>query len=161
MEKFQLGSYRMPKILSIKLIIFLSLTGIFLDAEEFNPELKKGTIEIHIQKLRNNNGYVRIALYTSSDTFCKKGKEFRAIVIKPKEKKVIVHISEIPFGEYAIALYHDENNDDKFNKGLFNIVFRERFGFSNNIRPIFTSPEFEKTKFFLGSEFQSITITAQ
>jgi uncharacterized protein (DUF2141 family) len=151
----------MVKVLITILIFILSLTCILLVGEATNPDLMEGTIEINVQRLRNNNGSVRIALYASSDTFCKKGKEIREVVIKPKEKRAIVKITEIPFGEYAIALYHDENNDDKFNKGLLYLVFREKFGFSNDVKPMFTPPDFESAKFTLDSKSQSITITAQ
>ena len=151
----------MRKVLIPILISILNITCILLGEDATNLELSEGTIEINVQRLRNNNGSVRIALYASSDAFCKKGKEIRVAVLKPKEKKAIVKITEIPFGEYAIALYHDENNDDKFNKGLSYIFFRERFGFSNNVKPIFSPPDFESAKFILDSEIQSITITAQ
>ena len=151
----------MLKVIITILIIFLSLTRILLGEEVTNLELKKGTIEINVQNLRNNNGSVRIALYASSDTFCIKGKEFRSAVIKPNEKKAITQFPEIPYGEFAIALYHDENNDDKFKMGLLYIIFRERYGFSNDARPLFSQPDFERAKFILDSETQSITITAQ
>ena len=142
----------MLKVIITILIIFLSLTPILLGEEVTNLELKKGTIEINVQNLRNNNGSVRIALYASSDTFCIKGKEFRSAVIKPNEKKAITQF---------IALYHDENNDDNFKMGLLFIIFRERYGFSNDARPLFSQPDFERAKFILDSETQSITITAQ
>ena len=151
----------MLKVIITILIIFLSLTRILLGEEVTNLELKKGTIEINVQNLRNNNGSVRIALYASSDTFCIKGKEFRSAVIKPNEKKAITQFTEIPYGEFAIALYHDENNDDNFKMGLLYIIFRERYGFSNDARPLFSQPDFERAKFILDSETQSITITAQ
>lgn len=159
--KSQLISSHMLKVLITISIIFLSITYILFGEEATNLELKKGTIDINVQNLRNNNGAVRIALYASSDSFCIKGKEFRSAVIKPNEKKAITQFTEIPYGEFAIALYHDENNDDKFNMGLLYIIFRERFGFSNNARPLFSQPDFKRAKFILDSETQSITIKAQ
>ena len=137
------------------------MTCILLGEDAIKSEVKDGTIHVNVLRLRNNNGSVRIALYNSSDTFCKKGKEFRGTAITPTEKNAVALFTELPRDEYAVALYHDENNDDKFNKGLFFLIFRERYGFSNDAKPIFKPPDFEDAKFILDSETKTITINAQ
>ncbi len=151
----------MRKIL-IQIVLSLVSVNCMLSSEEAKrPEMKNGTNKINVLRLKNNNGSVRIALYNSSDTFCMRGKEFRSRVIKPSEKKAIAQFTELPRDEYAIALFHDENNDDKFNKGLLFIIFRERYGFSNDAKPLFSPPDFEDAKFILDSDPKIITITAQ
>jgi uncharacterized protein (DUF2141 family) len=48
-------------------------------------------------------------------------------------------------GEYAIALYHDKNNNAVCDSNFFGIP-TEGFGFSNNVRPFLSAPSFRKAK---------------
>ena len=62
-----------------------------------------------------------------------------------------VTIDDLPNGEYAIALYHDVNADGICNLNLISIP-KEPYGFSNNVKPVFSAPTFESTKFALNSD---------
>jgi uncharacterized protein (DUF2141 family) len=48
-------------------------------------------------------------------------------------------------GTYAIAAYHDEDNDDKFDRFL--LILREGYGFSNDVRPGLRAPAFDEAAF--------------
>jgi len=52
----------------------------------------------------------------------------------------------VPAGEYAIALYHDENNNGKCDRNFFGIP-KEGFAFSNNVKPFLSAPSFKSCKF--------------
>jgi uncharacterized protein (DUF2141 family) len=52
----------------------------------------------------------------------------------------------LPYGEFAFAVYHDENNSGEIDKNLIGIP-KERYAFSNNIKPTFKAPSFEDCKF--------------
>ena len=63
---------------------------------------------------------------------------------------VLIHTLELPEGEYAILLYHDENANGKLDKNVFGMP-KERYGFSNNeFGPHGSKPTFEKALFKVG-----------
>lgn len=51
----------------------------------------------------------------------------------------------LPAGTYAVATYHDENGDRKFNRTL--IAPKEGFGFSNDAPTTFSLPRFAQVRF--------------
>ncbi len=55
-------------------------------------------------------------------------------------------VMNLPPGRYALALYHDMNDNWKLDKNFVGYP-KEPFGFSNNYRPIFTGPSFEDCVF--------------
>lgn len=79
----------MRKCLIPLLLSVLNITSILLGEDAIKLQRSEGTIQINVLSLNNNNGLVRIALYSSSKTFPKKGSEIRSAAIKPKEKKAI------------------------------------------------------------------------
>lgn len=56
----------------------------------------------------------------------------------------------LPSGEYAISLYHDENENNKLDTGWFGIP-NEGYGCSNNAKGMMGPPKYEDAKFQLTS----------
>ncbi len=138
----------------------LSTAAISADDVE-PPKIENGTLSINITGLRNDRGLVRVALFNSKESFPKGGKEFRKLNVKPDEKEAVVEIRDLPLGEYAVAMYHDENLNNKFNKGFY-LIFMEKYGFSNDAKPSMKGPpDFEMARIFLRGEQKTITIKAQ
>jgi uncharacterized protein (DUF2141 family) len=52
-------------------------------------------------------------------------------------------------GVYAVAIYHDENNDHHFGRTLIGLP-AEGYGFSNNARVLLASPSFKSVQFPVG-----------
>jgi uncharacterized protein (DUF2141 family) len=48
--------------------------------------------------------------------------------------------------EYSVAVYHDINSNNKCDKNIIRLTL-EPYGFSNNIKPHFSSPSFSDVKF--------------
>ena len=61
---------------------------------------------------------------------------------KPTKEKTIIPLSKVHEGNIALVIYHDENNDEKLNTGLFWRP-KEGFAFSNNYIPK-GPPKFKK-----------------
>ena len=113
---------------------------------------------IQISGLRSKKGTLRIGLFNSKETFSKKGKAIRSAVVKPNSREAETSFKELPYGYYAISLYHDENDNDKYNLGLV-LFSRERYGFSNNVKPgLRGPPSFEAAMFLMNSNEQVVTI---
>lgn len=115
-----------------------------------------GTIVVEIVGLRSNIGDVEITLFNQKTGFPTDSlKAFRQIRLKIEKNRCLESISNLPYGTYAIAGYHDENSDGRLNFNFFHIP-KEGVCASNNARGHFGPPSFEDAKFSLKSS--SLTI---
>lgn len=98
--------------------------------------------------LKNSDGDVSIALDNSKETYLSREghSSFRKARTKVRDKRAEYIFENIPFGDYTIKLYHDENANGKLDTNFLGIP-NEAFGFSNNARGTFGPPAFEKAKF--------------
>ena len=71
-----------------------------------------------------------------------------ATFIKVKGLKAEVSFDSIHSGRYAIQFYHDENQNGKLDLNLIGIP-KESYGSSNDVKPVFGPPKFEKMLFNL------------
>lgn len=69
--------------------------------------------------------------------------------------KVSVNFN-LPPGEYAVATYHDLNNNKELDRRFYGKP-KEPYGFSNNVRP-FGKPKFDKCKFSINTSSKVISI---
>jgi uncharacterized protein (DUF2141 family) len=67
-----------------------------------------------------------------------------------RDKKAVWTVENLPFGDYAIKFYHDENGDNACNTNFLGIP-SEGYGFSNNAKAFFGLPSFDKAKFTFDS----------
>ncbi len=80
----------------------------------------------------------------------KKNPQAKAI-IPVKENECTYLFKNIPYGNYAIALFHDKNDNKEIDKGLFGIP-KEGYGFSNK------SKKYKKASFDLKSKNYEVII---
>lgn len=69
----------------------------------------------------------------------------------------VFDLGEVMYGDYAIAIYQDENGNGKLDTGAFSVP-KEPFAFSNNFKPRFGGPDFEKCKFTVNQTEQTVNI---
>ena len=91
-----------------------------------------------VSGLRSQKGNVHIALYDDPDRF----PNFDGMILKA-EVTIIDGTAHHKFNSlaskrYAIAVYHDENDNDEFDQGFLGIPL-EDYAFSNNA-PVFLGP---------------------
>ncbi len=60
-------------------------------------------------------------------------------------------------GTYAVAIYHDENNNHHLDRTLLGLP-AEGYGFSNNIKPLLGLPSFDSVRLRLGAADMNIAI---
>jgi uncharacterized protein (DUF2141 family) len=65
----------------------------------------------------------------------------------------------IPFGEYVVGAYHDENSNGKYDWSIFGKS--EAYGNSNGIRGKYGRPNYEKSAFILDKANMTIRITVK
>jgi len=109
-----------------------------------------GTIVVNVSGIENNTGKIQIGLYNSEKTFPTYGKHFKGAEPNANTSGVSYTFTNIPTGTYAVAVWHDEDEDKTMNKNLFGSP-TENYGFSRNIYGSFGPPSFEEVSFKLNS----------
>lgn len=111
-----------------------------------------GTIVVKVSGIENNKGVIRIGLYNSKTSFPIYKKAMFENSFKQANKSGITYTFEnIPAGTYAIAVWHDENKNEKIDKNFLGVP-TENYGFSKNIYGTFGPPDFEEVSFKVTSE---------
>ncbi|RLA75165.1 MAG: DUF2141 domain-containing protein [Epsilonproteobacteria bacterium] len=107
------------------------------------------SIEVNVKNIVNKKGKISIGLYDKNDeNFAKRDKNFKGIDMSIDSKTLTYIFENIPDGTYAVAVFHDENQNKILDKNFFGIP-KEAYGFSNNIRPMFRGANFDESKFVL------------
>jgi uncharacterized protein (DUF2141 family) len=108
---------------------------------------QKGTLKIDLSNIRNNDGYIYIFLYQYKDQFpYNPYKHYKVNKSKVKNGVLTAQISNLDFkSNYAISLIDDENNNEDLDRWLG--IPHEGYGFSNNVKPFLSMPEFNELLF--------------
>lgn len=104
----------------------------------------QNTIAVSVTGFKNNTGKAMVGLYNTKTDFLKK--PYKSFPSKIINGKVQVSFEEIPDGTYAISVYHDENDNDEFDR-VFGMIPKEDYGNSNNVPPRFGPPKWEDALF--------------
>ncbi|MEY4571199.1 MAG: hypothetical protein RLZ10_392 [Bacteroidota bacterium] len=126
------------KLLSF-LILFLMLSYLSKGFSQYNLLVK-------VHGIQNTNGQIELSIYNDANVFPEVGKTYKMVRIDSKESEIIYEFKDLPAGEYAIATYHDENNDNECNTNLLGVP-TEAFAFSNDFRPFLSAPDFSDCSF--------------
>jgi uncharacterized protein (DUF2141 family) len=136
--------------LKLLIVLFFILQGFI--------SLQDG-INISVTNLRNNKGYVLISLFKDGVGYPDNtDKAFRKGQVSIKDGKASIAFYGLPKGTYAVAILHDENNDQKMNKSGLGLP-KEGYGFSNNVMGAFGPPSFNRASFkYAGSGLSQVNI---
>ena len=98
------------------------------------------SLEMQINNLKSNKGPLYIRILDENEN---------PVIVGTSS--VINYSSKISFdsispGKYAIQFFHDENENQKMDFNLIGIP-KEKFGSSNDVKPILGPPKFEKMLF--------------
>ena len=129
----------------IKIICFFILSTSITMAQE----AKGNSVTVTVSNLESNNGKVFISLYNSEDSFL--GRGFKSTFSKIENNSCKVVFKNVPNGTYAVSLFHDENDNNKIDTGMFGIP-KEDYGCSNNAKGFMGPPKWEDAKFTLTNE---------
>ena len=100
-------------------------------------------LTIVVEGIENVKGRLMAGLY-DRENFRKQ--PIQGHMVKVEAETVTIVFENIPSGEYAVSLYHDENGNGKLDTGLFGIP-TEKYGFSNNAKGQYGPPSYEDCKF--------------
>ena len=98
------------------------------------------SLEMEINNLESNKGPIYIRILDENENPVIVG---TSPVINYSAK---ISFDSISAGKYAIQFFHDENENQKMDFNLIGIP-KEKFGSSNDVKPILGPPKFEKMLF--------------
>ncbi|MEM9674318.1 MAG: DUF2141 domain-containing protein [Bacteroidota bacterium] len=109
----------------------------------------QGTIDVSFVKLESDNGQVIINLFDQSEGFpSESDRAYRSEQVTVKEGKAHYIFQDVPWGEYAVAVMHDENGNGEVEKNFLGIP-KEKVGVSNVSSGI---PTFKRAAFNLNND---------
>jgi len=126
--------------------VSLISTGLFLF---FSLALSATELMVHITGVDEvKGGHLMVGVYESEATFLKDdGRIAQAKLPITEAKTSITTQFDLQVGKtYALAAYHDANNNGKLDTNFFGIP-TEGYGCSNNARGTFGPPAFEDVAF--------------
>jgi outer membrane protein len=118
------------------------------------------TLSVLVNGLKSNQGVVRLALFNSESSYTKKTKPFRSARVAIEDKGAQWIVNDLPFGEYALSWYQDENANGKLDTNPVGIP-TEPFGFSNNPRASIGPPKYAQARFIVDEPKVSVQTSVQ
>jgi len=135
--------------------IFLTLLFGILSFHLFSQS--SGTLIVEISSFRNDDGKVAISIHNGDDGF-PGGEEtmVQAKYASIKDGMAIAEFDNLPFGEYAVSTFHDENENEELDTNWIGIP-KEGTAASNNAKGKMGPPKYEDAKFDFSENGQKIT----
>jgi uncharacterized protein (DUF2141 family) len=125
----------MKQVLSSFLFLFVA-----------NSITAQGRIAVTITNIENNKGVCKTCLFTNAASFAGNGAAFRCAELPIQNKTANFVFEAVPAGNYAIAVFHDANRNNKMDKNFLGIP-SEGYGASKNRLPFASAPTFKDNQF--------------
>jgi len=146
---------RLPLSLTLLFISLVILSKVGFSQEKLSIG-QSGDMIVHITGFDSNDGVVLVALNNSDENY-QSSNPFDRAAEKIVDHKVEFTFKDIPFGEYAIKCYHDENLNGKMDRNSMGIPI-ESYGFSNNAVGNFGPAKYDDAKFTFNKDKQVVEI---
>ncbi|MBW4453582.1 MAG: DUF2141 domain-containing protein [Nostoc indistinguendum CM1-VF10] len=117
-----------------------------------------GKLTVEIDGLKSKNGQVCVSIFASSEGF--PGDRDRGLqkqCTKITDTPLPITFENLKAGSYAVAVFHDQNNDGTLNSNVFGIP-SEGFGFSSNPEIRTRAPKFSEAAFLVAGPDTNIQI---
>jgi len=142
-------------IFSLATILLLSV-GVSFAPSSLAQSGGQATIILKVTGLRSEKGQVKIAVFNSSEKWLGEQPLYSS-AINVDGQSVTWKINDVPYGDYGVAVLHDENSNGKMDKNFAGIPL-EPYGFSNNVRVTLGPPKWEKAKFAVKGSTTEVSI---
>jgi len=114
-------------------------------------------ITVTVENIKNTDGAIHIALFTSSDNFPDSSTRTEGLILKIEQQSVTGTFKNLAENDYAIAVFHDENGNNKLDKNFFGVP-KEPYGFSGNSTSLMP-PSFNEASTALTTDDVNLIIT--
>ena len=108
-------------------------------------------ISIDVHEVPASKGKISVAVYNSEEGFLKFDKVYKCDSIAAQKGITQLSIKDLPEGEYALAIFYDENGNDKLDTNWLGIP-KEKVAFSNAKMKPFGPPKYKECSFRVKSD---------
>lgn len=115
-----------------------------------------GTLQISVDNIKAAEGMIWVGLYRTEEDFLIKEKAILVGVHVEQEGQMTIRMPALVYGEYAMAIFHDLNNNGEMDRNLVGIP-SEPFAFSQKLKSKFKIPKFDDVKFTFEQDQQVLT----
>ena len=113
----------------------------------------QNTISVHVKNVDSTSGLVNVALYNSDETFLSFDRVLKTGSAPAHKGVVTLQIADLPIGEYALAVFHDENGNGKLDTNWLGIP-KEKVAFSRAKMKTFGPPKYKECAFKVTSDYE-------
>ncbi len=107
---------------------------------------QNGTLQIVVSNIAIKTGVVRIAVYSAEAGFMNEKRAFITQIRAVEQNNTLTfEFPRLPYGNYAVAVHHDLNNNSQMDKNLLGIP-QEPYAFGNNLAGKWRCPRFGETQ---------------
>jgi uncharacterized protein (DUF2141 family) len=112
------------------------------------------TLTVYIDGLRNSAGNIDLLIFDQPQGWPDEiPYSIRKFEVPAVEGSMVVKVPDLPAGEYAVIVVHDENLNRRIDKDWRGVPI-EQWGMSNNPRVYMTTPAYHRAKFKLPGDME-------
>jgi len=120
--------------------------------------MQPARLTVVVDNVRSEAGVVHVAIWNQPDGFPRNDSKIVDTKIQPANGQSLVVFENLPPGRYAIAAFHDENGNGKFDRDLVGLP-AEGLGFSNGAWiKLSGPPSFDEAAIDLDGDGQAETV---
>lgn len=110
------------------------------------------TLTVTVDGVANPRGVVGVLVYKSAQGWPEdNASAFRSKAVPAQIGSVTVAIPDLPPGDYAVVVLHDENENQKLDRNWLGQP-KEQWGMSNNPAAHFSAPSFSQARFAFAAD---------
>ncbi|HUJ48331.1 MAG TPA: DUF2141 domain-containing protein [Rhizomicrobium sp.] len=124
------------------------------------PAPQTATLTVKVENVSPKGGDMRVALYTQATWDDDKSTPVATGVVPAVTPETTIVLQSIAPGTYGLKAFQDFNRNGEFDFNFLHLP-AEKYAFSNDARPLFNDPAFDRAKFTLHAGDNTITIHMQ
>ena len=107
-------------------------------------------VSVRVVDADPTTGTLEISLFNSAEGFLREPYLQTSGAVN-EDGSHMTRFGKVPAGEYAVVVVHDENGNGKLDTGFLGFG-GESYAYSNDARPLFGRPGFDKAKFAVDAD---------
>ena len=112
-------------------------------------------LELKVENIKGTSGDLRVAVYGSPADYRKSA--VREVKARVAGDPMAIHIEGLAAGDYAIALFHDRNGNEKLDSNMIGIP-TEPYGFSGSARNPMGPATWDQARFGVAPDGATVTV---
>jgi uncharacterized protein (DUF2141 family) len=122
------------------------------------PKVSTGNLVVSVNNITQSGGELRIVVYNDAASFLlPKRYAYLRVVSVGNQKTAQVTFENIPYGYYAVTMYHDLNSNHDMDKSALGVP-QEPYALSNNVNVKWRRPTFDETKIQLAEPIKNTAL---